>query len=87
MSCEIVAFPASRRRARILEAVKMLNETHGPAANEAWKISMRAMAEELIAMGVSQAEMRQQVLEFQAAVQLEMQAQFERELMAAESNT
>ena len=86
MSCEIVAFPAARRRSRILDAVKMLNETHGPAANEAWKLLMRKMAEELIAMGVSNGDMRQQVLEFQAAVQLEMQEQFERELMESQNN-
>lgn len=86
MSCEIVAFPAARRRSRILDAVNMLNETHGPAANEAWKLLMRGMAEELTAMGCSTEDMRRQVLEFQAAVQLEMQAQFERELMESQSS-
>ncbi|MGV3551048.1 DUF6074 family protein [Rhizobium sp.] len=86
MSCEIKAFPTARRRSRILDAVEMLNETHGPAANEAWKTLMRNMAEELVAMGVSHADMRQQVLEFQAAVQLEMQAQFERELMESQGS-
>jgi hypothetical protein len=85
MLCEIIAFPAARRRSRILDAVKMLNETHGAAANEAWKLLMRSMAEELVAMGVSNGEMRQQVLEFQAAVQLEMQAQFAEELMAPQN--
>ena len=53
----------------------MLNETHGEAANEAWRRLMRSMAEQLTAMGISTGEMRQQVLEFQAAVQLELQAQ------------
>lgn len=86
MPCEIVAFPAARRHSRILDAVKMLNETHGPAANEAWKLLMRTMAEELVAMGVPQGEMRRQVLEFQAAVQLEMQAQFERELIESQNS-
>jgi hypothetical protein len=86
MSCEIIAFPAARRRSRILDAVRLLNETHGQAANEAWKLLMRKMAEELVAMGCSNDEMRQQALEFQAAVQLEMQAQFERELMAPQSS-
>lgn len=85
MSCEIIAFPTARRRSRILDAVRMLNETHGPAANEAWKLLMRSMAEELVAMGVSNGEMRQQVLEFQGAVQLEMQAQFAEELMAPQN--
>jgi hypothetical protein len=50
----------------------MLNETHGEAANDAWKILMRRLADELAAMGLSTGEMRRQVLEFQAAVQLEL---------------
>ena len=75
MSCQIVAFPAARRRAQILQAVEMLNETHGAAADEAWKTMMRSMAQQLIDTGLSNGEMRQQVLEFQAAVQLELMAQ------------
>jgi hypothetical protein len=75
MSCDVIAFPAARRRAEILEAVKLLNETHGEAANVAWRSLMTRMAEELTAMGLSNGEMRRQVLEFQAAVQLELQAQ------------
>lgn len=80
MSGHIVAFPASRRRAQVLRAARMLNQTHGQAANEAWKSLMGSMAAELTAMGVSTGDMRQQVLEFQAAVQIELRAQFEEEL-------
>ena len=75
VSNEVIAFPSSRRRAQVLQAVKMLNETHGEAANEAWRSLMRALADQLTAMGISAGEMRRQVLEFQAAVQLELQAQ------------
>jgi len=75
MSAHVIAFPSARRRAQIRSAVTMLNETHGEAANEAWKTLMRKLAEELTAMGFSTGEMRQQVLEFQAAVQLELRAQ------------
>lgn len=74
MSARVVAFPAARRQAQIRSAVKLLNETHGEAANEAWKTLMRKMADELTAMGFSAGEMRRQVLEFQAAVQLELRA-------------
>ena len=77
MSSEVIAFPSARRRAEVLRAANMLNQTHGEAANEAWRSLMRAMAAQLTAMGVSTGEMRQQVLEFQAAVQLELQAQSE----------
>ena len=75
MSNEVIAFPSARRRAQVLQAVKMLNETHGEAANEAWRSLMRSMADQLTSMGISTAEMRRQVLEFQAAVQLELRDQ------------
>lgn len=80
MAGQIVSFPASKRRAQVLQAAKMLNEVHGPAANTAWKSLMTDMAAQLLATGISDGEMRQQILEFQAAVQLELRAQFEEEL-------
>jgi hypothetical protein len=83
MTSQIISFPAARRRAQILEAAAMLNEIHGPAANVAWRSLMTSLAEELRAAGISDGEVRQQVLEFQAAVQLELRAQFERELAQA----
>jgi hypothetical protein len=83
MAGQIVSFPASKRRAQVLQAAKMLNEVHGPAANAAWKSLMADMAEQLLATGISNGEMRQQILEFQAAVQLELRAQFEEELAQA----
>jgi hypothetical protein len=43
---------------------------------------MRTMAERLIATGLSDGEMRRQILEFQGAVQLELMAQSEREHQA-----
>jgi hypothetical protein len=75
VSNEVIAFPSARRRADVLEAAKMLNETHGEAANEAWRSMMRTMAAQLTAMGIPAGEMRQQVLDFQAAVQLELRVQ------------
>lgn len=80
MSGQIVAFPASKRRSQVLNAAKMLNDTHGEAANQAWKSLMQDLARQLTAMGIPAGEMRRQVLEFQAAVQLELRAQFESEL-------
>ena len=77
MSNEVIAFPSARRRAQVLQAAKMLNETHGDAANQAWRSLMRGMADQLTAMGVSTEDMRRQVLAFQAAVQLELLVQSE----------
>ena len=72
MSAHVIAFPAAQRQVQIRNAVRMLDETHGEAANEAWKSLMRKMADELVAMGFSSGEIRRHVLEFQAAVQLEL---------------
>ena len=83
MTSQIISFPAARRRADVLQAARMLNETHGPAANEAWRALMSGLADELRATGIPEAEMRRQVMEFQAAVQLELRAQFENELALA----
>ena len=41
----------------------MLNEIHGPAANEAWRSLASNLAEELRMAGISEGEMRRQVLE------------------------
>jgi len=79
MSGQVIAFPAAHLRAQIVDAARMLSETHGEAANTAYRTLMRTMAERLVAMGLSQGEMRQQILEFQGAVQLELMAQCERE--------
>lgn len=75
MSGQIISFPAAQRRVQIQQAARMLNETHGEAAATAYKILVRKMADEMTAMGISQGEMRRQVLEFQAAVQIELMAQ------------
>lgn len=83
MSGQIISFPASKRRAQIVQAAKMLAELHGEAANAAWKTLMKTMAEELLETGISNGDMRQQILEFQAAVQLELRALFEDELAQA----
>jgi hypothetical protein len=85
MSGQIISFPASRRRAQVLRAAKMLAELHGEAANLAWKSLTKTMAEELLATGISTGDMRQQILEFQASVQLELRALFESELAQAPS--
>ncbi len=77
MSANVIAFPAAQRRTQVQSAVKMLNETHGAAANQAWKLLIHKMSDEFVAMGLSSGETRRQVLEFQAAVQLELRAQSE----------
>jgi hypothetical protein len=73
MTFQTTAFPASRRKAEIERAAKMLNEVHGSAATDAWKELARSMAARMRAMGVAESEVRVQILEFQTAVQIELQ--------------
>ncbi|UVC07524.1 hypothetical protein IHQ71_20305 [Rhizobium sp. TH2] len=73
MTFHAIAFPAARRRSEIEQAARMLNETHGAAAVAAWKELMRSMAARMQAMGVAENEVREQILDFQAAVQIELQ--------------
>lgn len=73
MTFQAIAFPAARRRAEIEKAARMLNEIHGSAATVAWKELAGSMAVRMRAMGVAEAEVRKQILEFQTAVQIELQ--------------
>lgn len=73
MTFHAIAFPAARRRSEIEQAARMLNETHGPAAVAAWKELAQSMAVRMRAMGVAEDEVREQILAFQTAVQIELQ--------------
>lgn len=73
MTLHAIAFPAARRRAEVERAATMLNETHGPAAVAAWKELVMSMAAGMRAMGVAESDVREQILEFQVAVQIELQ--------------
>ena len=73
MTFHAIAFPAARRRSEIEQAARMLNETHGTAATVAWIELARSMAMRMRTMGVAEDEVREQILDFQAAVQIELQ--------------
>ncbi|MDB5553662.1 MAG: hypothetical protein JWL86_3646 [Rhizobium sp.] len=73
MTFHAIAFPAARRRSEIEQAARMLNETHGTAAVAAWKELAQSMAVRMRAMGVAEDEVREQILDFQTAVQIELQ--------------
>lgn len=73
MTFHAIAFPAARRRVEIERAASMLNEIHGAAAAVAWKELVQSMAAGMRAMGVAEDDIREQILDFQAAVQIELQ--------------
>ena len=83
MTGQMIAFPTSRHRVQVLRAAHTLAELNGEAANVAWKSLVSTMSEELLANGVSAADMRRQILEFQAVVQLELRALFEKKFAPA----
>lgn len=70
----LVAFPVAARRHQVRQAAEMLNSTHGEAATVFWKSLIRSIADQLAAAGIPPEEVRQEVLQFQASVQLELQA-------------
>jgi hypothetical protein len=57
----------------VREAAEMLNRTHGEAAVAYWKTLVRSIADPLIAIGIPEDDVRREILEFQASVQLELQ--------------
>ena len=72
-SAEFIAFPVSRRVADVRRAAETLYKTHGTEAAIFWKKLIRSIADPLIAAGVHEDDVREQVLHFQDAVQFEMQ--------------
>lgn len=65
----IVAFPLSARSRLIARCAKELDGKHGEEAVVYWRSQCRALADELLALGFSDAEMRVQIMEFQDHVQ------------------
>lgn len=71
---EVVVFPCDRRWLEVQQAARFLNIVHGPDADKWWKKRVSRVAAPLRAAGVSEEEIRRQVLAFQQAVQSELQA-------------
>ncbi|AWI58998.1 hypothetical protein AB395_00003362 [Sinorhizobium fredii CCBAU 45436] len=57
----------------VQQAARFLNIVHGPNAEKWWKKRTRSIAASLRVAGVPEDEIRQQVLAFQDAVQMELQ--------------
>jgi hypothetical protein len=68
----IVAFPLSGRTRLIERCAEELDGKHGEAAVLYWRSECRTLADELLALGFSDADMRQQIMEFQDSVQAAM---------------
>ena len=67
-------FPAARRSRDIRTAAETLHRTHGEAAALYWKSLIRSIAAPLIAMGISDEDVRREIFAFQDSVQAELQS-------------
>lgn len=76
---EVIAFPAKNRIADIKRCVQTLEALHGEAANRFWREECRALAARLVNLGYGDAAMRQEVMEFQGAVQTELWSRCQQE--------
>ncbi|KQV72997.1 DUF6074 family protein [Rhizobium sp. Root1220] len=69
---EIVVFPVASRAGDIARCAAALDSCHGEEAVRFWKAECRKLADQLTSLGLSESEVRQQVLTFQAEVQGEL---------------
>ena len=69
---KVIAFPAATGIANIERCARELGRRHGADAIEFWKAECRRLADQLLAAGVAESDVRQQVLEFQQDVQIEL---------------
>ncbi|CAN7529227.1 MAG: DUF6074 family protein [Rhizobium sp.] len=69
---EIVIFPVASRAGDIDRCAAELDRSHGEDAVRFWKTECRRLADELTSLGCSEAEVRDQVMTFQAEVQAEL---------------
>ena len=72
----IVAFPLAGRRAAIRKAAAELEGVHGEAAVVHWRAACTALAAELRGLGCDEQDIHEQVMDFQAEVQLEMMRRY-----------
>ncbi|SOC37525.1 hypothetical protein SAMN05892877_104204 [Rhizobium subbaraonis] len=71
-SAATVPFPVARRTGVVRRCAAELETLHGEPALHYWRAECRRLAEELLALGCDEVEMRLQVLDFQDEVQAEL---------------
>jgi hypothetical protein len=68
----IAFFPLANRRDLVRRSAIELDRLNGYAATEFWKTTCRGLGNELLALGCPEDEMRAEIMDFQAAVQIEL---------------
>ncbi|MBB4478664.1 DUF6074 family protein [Rhizobium etli] len=69
---KVIAFPSGTGIANIERCARELGRRHGADAIEFWKAECRRLADQLLAAGIAESDVGQQVLEFQQDVQIEL---------------
>jgi hypothetical protein len=73
---KVVAFPLSRRLAKIRRVADLLDKRQGSEADSYWKTTVRGLADQLARAGVPADDINRELLEFQEAVQAELRRRF-----------
>ncbi|EHS51576.1 hypothetical protein PDO_1834 [Rhizobium sp. PDO1-076] len=68
----IAFFPLANRTDLVRRSAVELDRLNGYAAVEFWKTTCRALGAELLSLGCPEDEMRVEIMDFQAAVQMEL---------------
>jgi K+/H+ antiporter YhaU regulatory subunit KhtT len=76
-------FPLSKQHAEIQRCADILEAHHGEDANRVWRTEMKALAARLQAQGAGAEEIGQQIGDFNAAVQTEIQRRWLAQIPAA----
>lgn len=76
-SGDLFAFPLAARVGDIDRCARELDRVHGNAAIHYWKAECRKLAQQLSALGLSDAEIHRQILEFQVEVQAAMARRYQ----------
>lgn len=68
----IAFFPLANRRDLVRRSAIELDRLNGYAATEFWKTTCRSLGNELLDLGCPEEDMRAEIMDFQAAVQVEL---------------
>jgi hypothetical protein len=81
---EVIHFPLRLRTALIRSMVDDLEAMHGARANEFWRTRIAAIIEDLRGVGLSSADIRNEILDLNHAVQQELMARSKHPMAGSE---
>ena len=79
---KLIVFPSGTGTANIERCARELGRRHGMDAIEFWKAECRRIADQLLAAGVPESEVGEQVMQFQQDVQAELVVSHQKQAVA-----